>query len=128
MQWKNGYFYNDDGSRYIPMGLFGCYFRAEYAGEKMSSHSQHGSTLIEFQHATCGIQQKFFRFLAEEDGCTAIRMFPRGDSGGSAWEGLDIGGKVNKNLLYAIREYMEEARPFGIKLQLCLFKDCAVSF
>ena len=128
MQWKNGYFYNDDGSRYIPMGLFGCYFRAEYAGEKMSSHSQHGSTLIEFQHATCGIQQKFFRFLAEEDGCTAIRMFPRGDSGGSAWEGLDIGGKVNKNLLYAIREYMEEARPYGIKLQLCLFTEPECSF
>ena len=34
MQWKNGYFYNEDGSRYIPMGMFGCYFRGEYIGEE----------------------------------------------------------------------------------------------
>ena len=129
MQWKNGYFYNDDGSRYIPLGMFGCYFRTEYIGEEMPpAYSQHGSSLVEFQHCTRSMRQRFFRFLAEEDGCTAIRMFPRGDSGGSAWEGLDIGGRVNRSLLEKIRVYMEEARPYGIKLQLCLFTEPECSF
>jgi len=127
MQWKNGYFHNDDGSRYIPMGMFGCYFRLEYVGEEMKGRSQHGSALIEFQNATLSVWQRFFRFLAEE-GCTAIRMFPRGDSGGSAWEGLDIGGKVNRSLFYSIKAYMEEARKYGIKLQLCLFTEPECSF
>ena len=128
IQWKNGYFYNEDGSRYLPMGQFGCYFRTEYVGEELVADSQHGNALIEFQHCTKSVWQKFFRFLAEEDGCTAIRMFPRGDSGGSAWEGLDIGGKVNLPLLEKIKAYMKEARPYGIRLQLCLFTEPECSF
>ena len=127
MQWKNGYFYNDDGSRYVPLGMFGCYFRGEYVNEEVRG-SQHGSGLIEFQNAPRSVWKKFFRFLAEEDGCTAIRMFPRGNSGGAAWEGLDIGGKVNKALLDTIRAYMEDAREFGIRLQLCLFTEPECSF
>ena len=123
MQWKNGYFYHADGSRYLPLGQFGCYFRAEYVGEELAADSQHGSNLIEFQHGTKRIWRNLFRFLSEEDGCTAIRMFPRGDSGGSAWEGLDIGGRVNESLLAKIKAYMKEARPYGIKLQLCLFTE-----
>ena len=128
MQWKNGYFYHADGSRYLPLGQFGCYFRAEYVGEELAADSQHGSNLIEFQHGTKRIWRNLFRFLAEEDGCTAIRMFPRGDSGGSAWEGLDIGGRVNESLLAKIKAYMKEARPYGIKLQLCLFTEPECSF
>lgn len=128
MQWKNGYFYNADGSRYLPLGQFACYFRAEYVGEELASESQHGDNLIEFQHCTKSIWQKLFRFLAEEDGCTAVRMFPRGDSGGSAWEGLDIGGRVNEPLLNKIKAYMKEARPYGIRLQLCLFTEPECSF
>ena len=128
MQWKNGYFYNEDGTRYLPLGMFGCYFRTEYVGEELAAESQHGNDLIEFQHATRSVWQKFFRFLAEEDGCTAVRMFPRGDSGGSAWEGLDIGGRVNRSLLAKIKAYMKEARAYGIRLQLCLFTEPECSF
>ncbi len=128
MQWKNGYFYLADGSRYLPLGQFACYFRAEYVGEELAADSQHGNDLIEFQHCTKSVWQKLFRFLAEEDGCTAIRMFPRGDSGGSAWEGLDIGGRVNQPLFAKIKAYMKEARAYGIKLQLCLFTEPECSF
>ena len=128
MKWNNGYFYKDDGSRYLPLGMFGCYFRAGYVGEELAADSQHGNELIEFQHATRGIWRRFFRFLAEEDGCTAIRMFPRGDSGGSAWEGLDIGGRVNRPLLEKIKAYLREAEPWGIGLQLCLFTEPECSF
>lgn len=127
MKWKNGYFYHDDGSRYIPMGIFGCYFNADYVGEVLAAVSQHGSSLLEFQRCTKRIWDNFFRFLSEE-GCTAIRMFPRGDSGGSAWEGLDIGGKVNLALFETIKRYMTAARSYGIKLQLCLFTEPECSF
>ena len=127
MQWKNGYFYHDDGKRYIPMGMFGCYFNASYVGEELAAISQHGSSLLEFQRTTKRIWDNFFRFLSNE-GCTAIRMFPRGDSGGSAWEGLDIGGKVNRALFETIKRYMTAARPYGIKLQLCLFTEPECSF
>ena len=128
MQWKNGYFYHEDGRRYLPLGQFACYFRTEYVGEELAADSQHGNDLIEFQHCTRSVWQKIFRFFAEEDGCTAIRMFPRGDSGGAAWEGLDIGGRVNEALLAKIKAYLNEARMYGIKLQLCLFTEPECSF
>ena len=127
MQWKNGYFYNDDGSRYFPMGLFGCYFNVNYVGEEMAMPSQHGRNLVEFQRCNKSVWRKFFAFLAEE-GCTAIRMFPRGDSSGSAWEGLDIGGRVNRYLFDRIKAYLQTAREFGIRLQLCLFTEPECSF
>ena len=85
------------------MGQFGCYFRGYYIDEEPGGGSQHGASLIEFQRTTKTVWQKILRFYAEEDGCTMIRMFPRGDSGGSAWEGLDIGGRVNLPLLTRIR-------------------------
>lgn len=128
MQWKNGYFYQNNGQRYIPMGMFGCYFKLIYVGEELAAHSQHGSSLIEFQHATKSVWERFFAFLSEQEGCTAIRMFPRGDSGGSAWEGLDIGGRVNRALFGTIKAYMKTARNYGIKLQLCLFTEPECSF
>ena len=127
MQWKNGYFYNEDGSRYIPMGMFGCYFRGEYIGEESDVVSQHGGSLLEFQHCTRSTWKKFFQFLSDE-GCTAIRMFPRGNSGGSAWEGLDIGGRVNRALFETIKAYLRCAREYGIKLQLNLFSEPECSF
>lgn len=127
MQWKNSYFYNDDGSRYIPMGMFGCYFNVQYVGEELAMPSQHGSNLVEFQRCNKSIWRKFFAFLAN-DGCTAIRMFPRGDSSGSAWEGLDIGGRVNRYLFDRIKAYLRTAREFGIRLQLCLFSEPECSF
>ncbi len=127
MQWKNGYFYNGDGSRYFPMGMFGCYFNVHYVGEELAMPSQHGRDLVEFQRCNKSIWQKFFAFLAA-DGCTAIRMFPRGDSSGSAWEGLDIGGRVNRYLFDRIKAYLRTAREFGIRLQLCLFTEPECSF
>ena len=127
MQWKNGYFYNEDGSRYFPMGRFGCYFEVSYVGEELAMPSQHGRNIVEFQRCNKSIWQKFFAFLKEE-GCTAIRMFPRGDSSGSAWEGLDIGGRVNRYLFDRIKAYMQTAREYGIRLHLCLFTEPECSF
>ena len=119
---------NPDGTRFLPLGMFGCYFPLAYVGEELAADSQHGNRLIEFQHATRGVWQKFFRHLAAEDGATAIRMFPRGDSGGSAWEGLDIGGRLNRPLLEKIKAYLKDAEPYGIRLQLCLFTEPECSF
>lgn len=127
MQWKNGYFYNEDGSRYFPMGLFGCYFNVHYVDEELAMPSQHGRDLVEFQRCNKSVWRKFFAFLKKE-GCTAIRMFPRGDSSGSAWEGLDIGGKVNRHLFSRIKAYMQTAREYGIRLHLCLFTEPECSF
>ena len=128
MKHNDRFFHRADGTRYLPLGEFGCYFSLAYVGEELAADSQHGSKLIEFQHATRSVWQKFFRFLSEEDGATAIRMFPRGDSGGSAWEGLDIGGRVNRPLFEKIRAYMADAKPYGIGLQLCLFTEPECSF
>ena len=128
MRFENGAFRREDGRRYLPLGQFGCYFSAAYVGEELAADSQHGNKLIEFQHATRGIWRRFFRFLDEEDGATAIRMFPRGDSGGSAWEGLDIGGRLNQPLLDKIKAYLADAQTQGIGLQLCLFTEPECSF
>ncbi len=125
---KNGYFFNEDGSRYIPLGMFACYFRTELIGEEPGFYSAHGYNSVEFQRCTRSAWQKLFCSLAELDGATAIRMFPRGDSGGAAWEGLDIGGRLNRPLLQKIRSFMQEARPYGIRLQLALFTQPECSF
>ena len=124
---ENGYFRNPDGSRYLPMGMFSCYFRAEFAGEKLVLESQHGDNLLEFQHCTRGTWERLFEFLRRE-GHTAIRMFPRGDSGGAAWEGLDLGGRVNRYLLDLILDFARTARQYGIRLMLGLFTEpeCSV--
>ncbi len=126
--WDGRYFRREDGGRYLPTGQFACYFSTDYVDEELAADSQHGGKLIEFQHATRGIWRKLFRFFSEEDSADAIRMFPRGDSGGSAWEGLDIGGRVNRPLLEKIRAYLREAEPYGIRLQLCLFTEPECSF
>lgn len=125
---KNGYFFNDDGSRYIPLGMFACYFRTDLIGEEPGFYSAHGYSTVEFQRCTRSAWQKLFRSFAELDGATAVRMFPRGDSGGSAWEGLDIGGRLNRPLLQKMQSFMKEARPYGIKLQLALFTQPECSF
>ncbi len=125
---KNGYFFKKDGSRYIPLGMFACYFRTDLIGEEDGFNSPHGYNTVEFQRCTRSAWQKLFRSFAEKDGATAIRMFPRGDSGGSAWEGLDIGGRLNRSLFQKIQAFMKEARPYGIKLQLALFTQPECSF
>ena len=45
-KWKDGAFYTESGSRYLPLGMFGCYFRTEYVGEELTADSQHGNSLI----------------------------------------------------------------------------------
>ncbi len=128
MSWDGRSFRRENGARYLPLGLFSCYFPLGYVGEELASDSQHGGDLMEFQHATVGVWRKLFRFLSEEDGISAIRLFPRGDSGGSAWEGLDIGGRVNLPLLQKIKAFLREAKAYGIGLQLCLFTEPECSF
>ena len=128
MRWDRRGFRREDGTRYLPLGLFSCYFPLSYVNEELAADSQHGGDLMEFQHATVGVWRRLFRFLSEEDGINAIRLFPRGDSGGSAWEGLDIGGRVNRSLLEKIRAFLREAKPYGIGLQLCLFTEPECSF
>ena len=72
MEWKNGYFYNQDGTRYIPMGTFGCYFNASMIGEELIAPSQHGSAMLEFQRCTKGVWEKFFAFLASSAASSSI--------------------------------------------------------
>ncbi len=36
---KNGYFFQEDGSRYIPLGMFACYFRTDLIGEEPGFYS-----------------------------------------------------------------------------------------
>ncbi len=128
IHFKNGYFFQEDGSRYIPLGMFANYFRTDLIGEEEGFYCEHGYSSVEFQRCTRSAWQKLFRSFAETDGATAIRMFPRGDSSGSAWEGLDIGGRLNRSLFRKIRMFMEEARPYGIKVQLALFTQPECSF
>ena len=128
MIWKDGYFRNSDGTRYIPLGQFGGYFFANYIDDEVRTDSHNSNKMLEFQKMPRSIWRKFFRYLSEEAGATAIRMFPRGDSNGAAWEGLDIGGRVNLELLEKMKWYMRDARDFGIKLHLCLFTEPECSF
>ena len=127
MKFEKGYFYENSGKRYIPLGMFGCYFQASLIGETPGRRLPHGEGLVAFQNLTREQWHKFFAYL-KKDGHTAIRMFPRGDSKRSAWEGLDLGGKVNRNLLDTITDYLAVGRQYGIKCQLCLFTEMECSF
>jgi len=124
---KNGYFYYENDSRYIPLGYFGCYFADYEADDKQGAVIEHGDNLLEFQRVPVSVWRKFFKHLQSE-GYTAIRMFPRGDSAGSSWEGLDIGGRLNKSLLNTMFKYFDVAAEYGIKVQLCLFSQMECSF
>ena len=127
MTFKNGYFHEGDGMRFLPFGIFGNYFRAEYTGDTLVLPSRHGSGAIEFQRCTREVWEHFFAFLQKE-GVNTIRLFPRGDSGGSAWEGLDIGGRLNRSLFDLILLYAQTAREYGIHTVLGLFTqpECSV--
>jgi hypothetical protein len=127
MRFENGYFYENSGKRYIPLGIFGCYFQVGFIGETLGRTLYHGKGMIAFQNLTVEQWHKFFAYL-KKDGYTAIRMFPRGDSKRSAWEGLDLGGKVNRDLLQTILNYLAVGREYGIKCQLCLFTEMECSF
>ncbi len=127
MKLDNGYFYDENGKRWLPFGMFGNYFVSAYTGDTLVLPSRHGSGSLEFQRCTLEVWEHLFTFLKKE-GCTAIRLFPRGDSGGSAWEGLDIGGRVNRSLLELIFLYAKTARKYGIRTMLGLFTqpECSV--
>ncbi|MDR1963062.1 MAG: hypothetical protein LBQ50_04740 [Planctomycetaceae bacterium] len=123
----DGYFQYDNGTRYFPFGSFSNYFKDELANEQQGGISQHGEQLLEFQRMPVSVWRRFLQNLKKQ-GYTAIRMFPRGDSSGSAWEGLDIGGRVNHTLLRTMFRYFEIAAEYGIKVQLCLFTQMECSF
>ncbi|MDR0336226.1 MAG: hypothetical protein LBI18_03955 [Planctomycetaceae bacterium] len=123
----NGYFQYEDGRRYFPLGFFGGYFKDSWANEQQGAKSQHGTDLLEFQRMPVSVWRRFFETLKSQ-GYTAIRMFPRGDSHGSAWEGLDIGGRVNHSLLKTMFKYFDIASEYGLKVQLCLFSQMECSF
>lgn len=127
MKLDNGYFYDEKGRRWLPFGMFANYFPAAFTGDTLVLPSRHGSGALEFQRCTLEVWEHLFAFLQKE-GVTAIRLFPRGDSGGSAWEGLDIGGRVNRSLLELIFLYAETARRYGIYTMLGLFTqpECSV--
>jgi len=127
MVYNNGYFYNSDGTRYIPLGIFGCYFNVNWIDDELGAPSYHGASLVEFQKLTRSSWKKFFTWLKNQ-GYTAIRLFPRGASYGSAWEGLDRGGSLNKSLYDTFMAYTSLAGEYGIKTQLCLFTEPECSF
>jgi len=127
MEINNTYFKNKDGSIYLPLGLFGCYFSAAFIGEEPGMPTSHGEGLLQFHRLTKVQWRKFFSWL-QKQGYTALRMFPRGESIGSAWEGLDCGGSINRTLFDTLTAYMETAREYGIRFQICLFTqpECSV--
>jgi hypothetical protein len=127
MVYNNGYFYNSNGKRYIPLGIFGCYFNVKWIDDELGAPSYHGASLVEFQKLTKSSWIKFFTWLKNQ-GYTAIRLFPRGASYGSAWEGLDRGGSLNKSLFDTFMAYIGLAGEYGIKTQLCLFTEPECSF
>jgi hypothetical protein len=127
VSFREGYFYRENGERYFPLGYFGCYFADYEADDQQGRTSQHGDNLLEFQRMPVSVWRKFFGNLREQ-GYTALRLFPRGDSSGSAWEGLDIGGRLNRPLLETMFKYFEVAAEYGIKIQLCLFSQMECSF
>jgi hypothetical protein len=127
VSFREGYFYRKNGDRYFPLGYFGCYFADYEADDLQGRMSQHGDRLLEFQRMPVSVWRKFFGNLREQ-GYTALRLFPRGDSSGSAWEGLDIGGRLNRPLLETMFKYFEVAAEYGIKIQLCLFSQMECSF
>jgi hypothetical protein len=127
ISFREGYFYHENGDRYFPLGYFGCYFADYEADDLQGRMSQHGDNLLEFQQMPVSVWRKFFGNLRKQ-GYTALRLFPRGDSSGSAWEGLDIGGRLNRPLLETMFKYFEVAAEYGIKIQLCLFSQMECSF
>ena len=127
ISFRDGYFYRENGDRYFPLGYFGCYFADYEADEQQGATSQHGDNLLEFQRMPVSVWRKFFGNLREQ-GYTALRLFPRGDSSGSAWEGLDIGGRLNRTLLETMFRYFDVAAEYDIKIQLCLFSQMECSF
>jgi len=127
MIFNNGYFYNADGSRYIPLGIFACYFNVNWIDDELGAPSYHGASLVEFQKLTRSSWKKFFQWL-QNQGYTAIRMFPRGASYGSSWEGLDRGGSLHKSLYDTFMAYINLAGEYGIKTQLCLFTEPECSY
>lgn len=124
---QNGYFYREDGRRYFPLGIFGGYFPGEWVGEEPGAKSQHGENLLELNRVPRSVWRSFFQKLRRE-GYSAIRLFPRGDCGGAAWEGLDLGGRVNRALWETLLAYMQTAEEYGLYTQLCLFTEpeCSV--
>ena len=127
MKFEKGYFYEENGKRYIPLGIFACYFKVDFIGETLGRPIPHGRNSVLFQNLTNEQWHKFFAYL-KQDGYTAIRMFPRGDSKRSAWEGLDLGGKVNQGLLKTMFDFLAVGREYGIKCQLGLFTEMECSF
>lgn len=127
MKFDNGYFYNKDGSRYFPLGIFGNYFEIDHIEDEFDYKSYHGQQVIEFQNLPRSVWRRFFQWL-NKNGYTALRLFPRGVSIGSAWEGLDLGGKLNMRLYNAMMKYISIASEYGLKTQLCLFTEpeCSV--
>lgn len=127
VSFREGYFYHENGERYVPLGYFGSYFADYEADDLQGRTSQHGNDLLEFQRMPVSVWRKFFGNLRAQ-GYTALRLFPRGDSSGSAWEGLDIGGRLNRPLLETMFKYFDVAAEYGIKIQLCLFSQMECSF
>ena len=124
---RQGYFCSQNQKRFLPLGTFGGYFSDSCIGEQAEMESQHGEDLLEFQRMPRSVWKRYFSYLRSQ-GHTAMRLFPRGDSGGSAWEGLDIGGRVNQPLLDTMLSYIRLAGTYGIRTQLCLFTQPECSF
>lgn len=124
---NNTFFKDGQGGIYLPLGIFGCYFPADIIGEEPGMPTWHGAGLLQYHRLTKAQWRKFFSWL-QKQGYTALRMFPRGESIGSAWEGLDLGGRLNRTLFGTLTSYMEIAREYGIRFQLCLFTqpECSV--
>lgn len=117
----NGEFYDAGAeSPFFPIGSFANYFPADAIQATPLRGNSHGEDLLEFHELTREDWKKFFERL-QELGYTAIHLYPRGINVENAWEGLDRGGQVNRELCAMLLDYIDLAGSYGIRTQLGLF-------
>lgn len=120
----DGRFVRGNGESFIPLGgVYGNFLCADWAGIDTAGHrvspmSPFGGsdTILEFTDATEAELKRWLDWLAGE-GMNFIRLFCRGDMR-PIQDPLDVGGKVNDDLLYRIRKYFD----------LCAERDMFVHF
>ena len=118
---KNGNFANlDNENMFFPIGAFANYFPAEIICSSATRGRSDGADLLEFHNLAREDWKRFLERLKRE-GYTAIHLYPRGINVNDAWEGLDCGGQVNKELLSQMLDYINLAGSYGIRTQLDLF-------
>ena len=113
----NGYFARAVGKPFVPLGGF-------YANWVQSDAGDGGwRTIQSFTYTTDAQKRQWLRFLAD-NGVTALRFMLRTHHREKGLcEAMDIGGRVNRELLADAMRYISLAREVGIEFLLVLHDD-----